>query len=145
MKNNSKIKIYAILFGAALALRLFLFFYLYESRGVDFSNPLKQGTDQAEYGRVAINLAEHSSFSMGKEPPYSPDPARTPIFPIFLSILYWVSGGFVLPTIINIFLSSITSIIVFELAMLVLKRKKDPFAGPLISPFLLYALFFLIW
>src|SRR3989344_2677394 len=117
MKNNSKIKIYAILFGAALALRLFLFFYLYESRGADFFDPLKQGTDQAEYGRVAINLAEHSSFSMGKEAPYSPDPARTPIFPIFLSIWYWISGDFVLYTIINIFLSSITSIILSDLIM----------------------------
>ena len=138
MKNNSKIKIYAILFGAALALRLFLFFYLYESRGADFFDPLKQGTDQAEYGRVAINLAEHSSFSMGKEAPYSPDPARTPIFPIFLSIWYWISGDFVLSTIINIFLSSITSIIVFELAMLVLKSKKASFASAMIFAFLPY-------
>ena len=138
MKNNSKIKIYAILFGTALVLRLFLFFYLYESRGADFFDPLRQGTDQAEYGRVAINLAEHSSFSMSKEAPYSPDPARTPIFPIFLSILYWISGGFVLPTIINIFLSSLTSIIVFELAMLVLKSKKASFASGMIFAFLPY-------
>ena len=138
MKNNSKIKIYAILFGVALALRLSLFFYLYESKGADFFDPLKQGTDQAEYGRVAINLAEHGSFSMSKEAPYLPDPSRTPVFPIFLSIWYWLSGGFVLPTIINILLSSSTPVVVFELAMLLLKNKKESFVSAIIFAFLPY-------
>lgn len=140
-EKKSKTKVYIILFFVALFLRLFIFFYLYESRGASFFDPLKQGTDQAEYGRLTINIVDSGKFSMNKEPPFSPDPARTPIFPIFLSIGYLIGGGFVLSTILNIFFGSVISILVFELAMLILKNKRLSFLSAIIFSSLPYGIY----
>ena len=138
MKNNSKIKIYAILFGVALVLRLFLFFHLYESRGADFFNPLRQGTDQAEYGRIAVNLVDNGSFSMSKEFPLEANPARTPLFPAFLAFSYWATGGFIFFVFLNIFLASYSCVLVYKIALLITGKKKISFYSGLIYALLPY-------
>ncbi len=120
MKKNNKIKI--ILFAVALIANLLMFFYLYFSRGQQFFNPLVQGTDQAEYGRIAINLAERHSFSLSQSAPYITDSARTPLFPFFLTVSYLLTGGFILATLLNILISALTAIIVFEIAMTITHR-----------------------
>ncbi|MCR4283769.1 MAG: glycosyltransferase family 39 protein [Parcubacteria group bacterium] len=139
MKKNTKIKI--ILFSIAVIANLLMFFYLYSSRGQDFFNPLTQGTDQAEYGRIAINLVERRSFSVAELDPYIPNPARTPIFPLFLSLSYLLTGGFILAILLNILISAITAIIVFDIAFLAAKRPNIAFLSGLIFALLPYKIY----
>lgn len=139
MEKTKKIKI--ILFAVALAVNLSMFFYLYLSRGQEFFNPLIQGTDQAEYGRIAINLAEHNSFSLSQPAPYIPDSARTPIFPLFLSVSYFLTGGFILATLFNILASAFTAIIVFEIAMIITRRSNIAIVSGIIFALLPYKVY----
>ncbi|PIR57963.1 MAG: hypothetical protein COU71_01250 [Parcubacteria group bacterium CG10_big_fil_rev_8_21_14_0_10_38_31] len=141
LRSNKDKKIKIILFSIAIFVNLSMFFYLYASRGQDFFNPLTQGTDQAEYGRIAINLVEHGSFSFSESFPYLPNPARTPIFPLFLSLSYLFTGGFILATLINILISAITAIIVFEIAFLITKRPNLSFVSGLIFVLLPYKIY----
>ncbi len=137
--KNKKIKL--ILFSIAILVNLSMFFYLYSSRGGEFFNPLTQGTDQAEYGRIAINLVEHHSFSFSDSAPYIPNPARTPIFPLFLSFSYVLTGGFILATLLNLLISVITAVVVFDIAILITRRVKIAFASGLIFTLLPYKLY----
>lgn len=138
MEKSAKLKIYAILFSIALILRIALFFYLYEANGRDFLNPLNQGTDQAEYGRIAINLADNKSFSISQSYPYSPNPARTPVYPFFLSISYFLTGGFFLSTFLNIIIAAFTVLIVFEIGLVTLNNQKPAFWAALVFALLPY-------
>jgi len=141
LKSDKDRKIKIILFSIAMLVNLSMFFYLYASRGQGFFNPLTQGTDQTEYGRIAINLVEHGSFSVAESAPYIPNPARTPIFPLFLSFSYLLTGGFILATLLNIVISAITAIIVFEIAFLITKRPKPAFMSGLIFALLPYKIY----
>lgn len=141
LKSSKDKKIKIILFFIAIFVNLSMFFYLYSSRGQNFFNPLTQGTDQAEYGRIAINLVEHGSFSVAESDPYIPNPARTPAFPLFLSLSYLFTGGFILAALLNIFISAITAIIVFEIAFLITKHLNMAFASGLIFALLPYKMY----
>jgi len=141
MNKKERIKILIIIFAIALIVRLALFFYLYTVNGPDSFNPFLQGTDQAEYGRLAVNLSENSTFSLDKNEPFSPDPSRTPIFPLFLTIGYLIGGSFFIPTLLNILISVLTAIIVFEIALLISGSKKISISTAIIFSLLPYGVY----
>jgi 4-amino-4-deoxy-L-arabinose transferase-like glycosyltransferase len=51
------------------------------------------GGDGAEYLRYALNLLHHGVFSEAASPPYYPGLVRSPGYPAFLAVFYWVGGG----------------------------------------------------
>lgn len=48
--------------------------------------------DSHGYERLAINLIEHKAFSQSIAPPLIPDTHRTPIYPLFIGMLYKALG-----------------------------------------------------
>jgi len=84
--------------------------------------------DATGYELLAVNLLDHNVFSLSEDPPYEPDPLRTPLYPLLLSAFYSIFGR--RPRIIlvlQIFISTLTALMVYALG-----RKINPrvaFAG----------------
>jgi len=54
-----------------------------------------QGGDSPGYMLLAKNLVEHGVFSLSDAPPYIPSNIRTPGYPLFLAIIYFIFHSFV--------------------------------------------------
>lgn len=48
--------------------------------------------DGAGYDQLAQNLVEHGEFSQATEAPFVPDNYRTPLYPAYIALHYWVFG-----------------------------------------------------
>lgn len=48
--------------------------------------------DSYGYERLAINILEHHVFSQSRMKPFSPDSHRTPVYPLFIAIVYKAFG-----------------------------------------------------
>jgi 4-amino-4-deoxy-L-arabinose transferase-like glycosyltransferase len=138
-KNNLKTKL--IIFLVAMTVAMSLFAYFYATSGAKFFNPFLQGTDQAEYGRVAVNLAEKGIFSLSKTAPYVPDPSRTPVYPLFLAFTFLLTKSFILATLITIILGALTAVIVFDIAMSLFGSRRLAIASGVIFAFLPYRIY----
>ncbi|MDP3052255.1 MAG: glycosyltransferase family 39 protein [bacterium] len=103
-----------------------------------FANPDFQGSDQADFALVTKNIADHGVFSFSKAPPFTPDEFRTPLFPLFTSLFYWLTGNFLLYSFLNIILSALIGVIVYEICLLLFTGKKLAFLAGLIFGFLPY-------
>lgn len=139
IKNNLNIKVLIFMFAVIPAVSLFAYFYF--TVGAQFFNPFLQGTDQTEYGRIAVNLAENGVFSLSQSAPYLPDPSRTPIFPSVLALTYLLSGSFILFTFLNIFIGALTAVIVFEIALVITEKRWLAVASGIIFAFLPYRIY----
>lgn len=64
-----------------------LLFYLGQAHA-----PIK-GSDGPGYHRLALNLMQHACFSFSEKPPLEATAFRTPGYPLFLTLIYALSGG----------------------------------------------------
>ena len=67
----------------ALSLRILLF------AGILLNNPkgFLTNIDSNQYWQIAENIKNHSTFSLSSTPPLLPDHSRTPLYPLFISLL----------------------------------------------------------
>lgn len=130
-----------IIFLIGLFFRLFLVIYILASNPYHlefFSNPSYQGSDQADFALITKNIVEHGVFSFSKQAPFVPDQFRTPLFPLFMTLSYWLTRDFILFSLLNILISSLIGVIVYKMAHLLFEDKKIAFWGGLIFAFLPY-------
>lgn len=140
MKNNFKIKL--VILSLALAVHLAMFFYLFSVEGSAFSNPLAfQPKDSEAYTHVAVNLVKHGIFSVSTSEPYLPDPARTPIFSLFLAIGYAITGDFFLSLLMNVVIGSLIALVVFEIVLSLFRHRKIALISAVIFTFLPYGIY----
>ncbi len=79
-----------ILFFVALAVRLFLFGLAYTHEKHSLLNTI-HGDDG--YFEISRNLSLGHGFTGEENPPYTPNPLRPPVYPIFLAFFLKISGG----------------------------------------------------
>ena len=141
MKRELKFKI--SLFVLAFILPLFLALYSYQQNGMGFFDSSLQGRlgDENGYGTIAKNIAEHGVFSASLVSPFVPDPIRTPIFPYFFALGYWLTGNFILSILLNILVGALTVVVVFEIAFIILGGVWPAFISALIFAVLPYRIF----
>lgn len=115
--------------AAALFLRLVLYFIASADQERFFYQP-----DSNEYDILAVNLVENHSFSQSAEPPFLPDIKRTPVFPLFLSSIYFFSGYVpAVSVFFNLIISSCTCVIVFKIGRIVYNARAAFCAGLLLA------------
>jgi len=87
---NTRYKRMSIIFLIAATLRLLLFLVI----GPWQDEVLKTivSDDGSRYHRIAVNLVENRVFSTSEIPPYLPHTFTTPIYPLFLSLVYAIFG-----------------------------------------------------
>ncbi|MDO8555218.1 MAG: glycosyltransferase family 39 protein [bacterium] len=127
-----------------LAVQLAALVYFLSVNGSAFFNPARnkmQGDDQSEFWRLAVNIVDNRVFSLSKTTPYAPDQTRTPIFPLFIGLGYGISGGFMLPIVLNILVSILTVFLVFEGALYFSKNKNIALFTAVAYIFLFYRLY----
>ncbi len=72
----------------ALLLNLLLFVYIVRNNGSHFLvSELRRNPDATDYLTLGKNIALHRAFSRERQMPFSPDPLRTPLFPLAIAIL----------------------------------------------------------
>lgn len=138
----NKIRLLVIIL--ALVAQAVMLVYFLSVNGSAFFNPARnkmQGDDQSEFWRLTVNTVDHGVFSLSKTAPYAPDQTRTPLFPFFLGLGYGISGGFMLPIILNILVAVITVFLVFEGALYFSKNKNIALATAVAYTFLFYRLY----
>ncbi len=89
-------------------------------------------TDEYTYDQLAANLLEHARFSAMRELPLEPAVHRSPGYPLFLALIYWIAGRSVIPAIIIQFaLLAATGWVLFLLAQHFVSVKSSAIAGVL--------------
>lgn len=118
LKREDYLKLVGIvLLGFALRLIVFTFFIKEPEKHF---LPGGQLGDAFWYDRIAVNLMNGNGFSAALTEPYLPDSIRTPIYPVFLTIIYCLFGHKIYFAILaQIFISLITAILVFNLSKLI--------------------------
>ncbi len=125
---------YLILFLTALALRLGFLAW-------NWGAAPDWNIDALGYHQLAVNLLQRGVFSLNTEPPFLPDGIRTPGYPIFLALIYALTG--VAPRVVLILqalLDSLTVVIVIDLT-----RRLSGSRGMAWLAGLLYAFLPLAW
>ena len=102
----------ALIFFTALLARSLVFIYV-------ASDVRKFYTfDSSEYVTLAQNLLDHGTFSQENTPPFSPDLARTPGYPVFLAIVLKAFGNnFHAIILLQIIIGGITAVLTYYLAV----------------------------
>ena len=85
----------AILLFVCVAIELAILF-VFDVSGLS----TKLTSDEVTYDQLAANLLEHMRFSGMKEPPLEPAVGRSPGYPLFLALIYWIAGRSILPVVI---------------------------------------------
>lgn len=88
---TSKNKKFWFLYFLTLSLELIVAAVIFSRFGFVFF----QGGDSPEYMLLAKNLVEPGVFSLSDAPPYIPSNIRTPGYPLFLALIYFVFHSFV--------------------------------------------------
>lgn len=100
-----------VVFGVALALRLFIFNYISRT-------PFKFYTfDSIDYDQRALTMLRDHVFSAQTHPPFSPDLVRTPGYPALLAAVYAVVGHQpAIVILLQLLIGSTTAVLTFSLA-----------------------------
>lgn len=125
--NNSLIdikKISILIFLIALLPRFIWFFV--KGRTLDITIPA--GGDAIGYDKIAVNLIKYRQYATE---PGKPTASREPVYPYFLAIIYFVFGlsNYTAVRVIQIFISSLTCVMVFLLALDLFNKKIATLAG----------------
>ncbi len=105
-----------IIFWAGIVFRLFLVIYIINTNpyGIDFfNNPNYQGADQGDFAKITKNIVDYKVFSFSDGPTFESDEFRTPLFPLFMALSYWLTHGFLFYTFLNILILTNTGIVVY--------------------------------
>lgn len=73
-----------LLIGIGLRTALFVNFLLHPQKMMD--------GDSRQYETIAVNLLDHRVFSQATQPPYEPDSVRTPVYPLFIALVFKTFG-----------------------------------------------------
>ncbi|MBI2967557.1 MAG: glycosyltransferase family 39 protein [Bacteroidetes bacterium] len=78
--------------------------------------------DSYQYINLAGNILHHASFSQSEQPPLIQDPYRTPLYPLFLAVIY-PAGSEIAVVILQILLSAGTVLLVCRITLLFIENK----------------------
>ena len=111
LKNMNHRKWISSILLIALSLRILLFI------GIRLNNPKRflTNTDSIQYWQIAENILNHGSFSLSNTQPIIPDHSRTPLYPLFISMLKWLGSDASGIIFIQILVSVATCLIVILL------------------------------
>lgn len=76
-------------FAVAFAFRIGFFVIAWFNNGLNYAIHFP---DSEGYDQLTLNLLAGNGFSRQATPPYSPDLWRTPVYPLFLAIIYRIFG-----------------------------------------------------
>jgi hypothetical protein len=102
---------YLVLFLLGFLLRLPVFF-------LAFANPARAipPGDAPGYYQLAINLFRHGVFSPSSAAPFQPDPFRTPGYPLFLALIFFLTGSSTLAVVFaQSLLHAVTGLVIVRL------------------------------
>ncbi len=108
---NSKKKFWFLYF-LMLVLELIVASVVLRKFGFDFY----QGGDSPGYMLLAKNLVEHGTLSFSGTAPYAPTNFRTPIYPLFLALIYFIFHSFVPAIFLGALISAFTAPLVYLIA-----------------------------
>ena len=75
-----------------------------------------QGGDSPGYMLLAKNLVEHGTFSLSDAPPYIPSNTRTPGYPLFLAIIYFIFHSFIPAMFLGALISAFAAPLIYLIA-----------------------------
>ena len=88
-----------------------------------------QGGDSPGYMTIAKNFVEHSVFSFNNVPPYAPTNFRTPGYPLFLALIYFIFHSFFPAMLIGALISAFAAPLVYLVAKEIFSEKMSFTAG----------------
>ncbi len=95
-----------IIFFIALIFRLLFLLHPYETG------------DSCEYRLYALNMIKYHTFSYSREPPIIPSTHRTPVYPLFIAIIYSIFGvKDIFIYVIQALISTVTCLIIYFIAL----------------------------
>lgn len=124
MIASSKKKFWFLYF-LMLVLELIVASIVLTKFGFDFY----QGGDSPGYMLLAQNLAEHGILSFGGAAPYAPTNFRTPIYPLFLAIIYFIFRSFIPAIFVGALISAFAAPLVYLIAKEVFSQNLAFIAG----------------
>lgn len=81
------------------------------------------GSDSALYARLGKNLAYNHIYSESRQPPYVPEEAVEPLYPLFLASIFSLGGGVILAAIVQAILAGFAGAMTYAIAQLYLARR----------------------
>ncbi|MCL4257023.1 MAG: glycosyltransferase family 39 protein [Anaerolineales bacterium] len=114
-------------FLIALAIRLLLLFAALDSPDRVIA------PDTETYIRPAVNLLNGNGFSNDVVPPYLPTAHRTPLYPLFISLVFLVKRDLLLVSFAQTVLDSVTAVLTYYLGLKFFPRRAAFFAGLLMA------------
>lgn len=127
-------------FAIALAIRLGVLLLLL-SRFGESGLILPPFSDAHDYTTIATNLLEGRGFSRVAEAPYIPDAKRVPLYPLFLSLTFALTGGSPwLASLLQAFASAVVVVLVYQLTRHVANERAARIAGAFMTvhPFAIF-------
>ena len=108
----------------AFSMRLWIPFAVHVN-AKDLSDLVMSQPDCAGYVHIASNLVHGNGFSRASSPPYSPDLARTPVYPVFVALVFWISRfSFAALVLLQVAISCVSAGIVCALGMLIANDRR---------------------
>ena len=108
----SQNKKFWFLYFLMLTLELLVAAVVLSKFGFDFY----QGGDSLGYMLLAKNLVEHGTFSLSDAPPYTPSNIRTPGYPLFLALIYFIFHSFVPAIFLGALISAFAAPLIYLIA-----------------------------
>lgn len=91
--------------------------------------PYMTGFDTIEYQTLAQNLVENQTFSKSLAPPFIPNFFRSPGYPFWLAIIYWIFGSFKPAIFFGMLIFATSAVITYLIAREVFSEKLAFWSG----------------
>lgn len=121
----STIKVVCGIYFLMLALELLVAGFILSNHGFNFY----QGGDSPGYMLLAKNLIEHNTLSFSGADPYDPTNLRTPIYPLFLALIYFIFHSFIPAIFFGALISAFAAPSVYLIAREIFSGKVALIAG----------------
>lgn len=108
-----------------LALELLVAWFILSNHGFNFY----QGGDSPGYMLLAKNLIEHGTLSFSGAEPYDPTNLRTPIYPLFLALIYFIFRSFVPAIFFGALISAFIAPLIYLIAREIFNKRTAVIAG----------------